>query len=123
MARVAAWAMEHGYSVEGVVTEVGSALNGKRRKFLSDPNVITILVEHRDRFARFGTAGRSVPMFTITTVRPHQGIHQSTPKAPPVEPRLSIISVAGDLSRPEDRNGPVRRRDRLGGLIHGYEWT
>jgi predicted site-specific integrase-resolvase len=40
-----------------VVTEVGSALNGKRRKFLAllrDPSVTTIVVEHRDRFARFG---------------------------------------------------------------------
>jgi predicted site-specific integrase-resolvase len=40
-----------------VVTEVGSALNGRGRKFLAllrDPNVTTIVVEHRDRFARFG---------------------------------------------------------------------
>ena len=32
-------------------------MNGKRRKFLSllsDREVTTILVEHRDRFARFG---------------------------------------------------------------------
>ena len=40
-----------------MVTEVGSALNGRRRKFLAplgDPAVSTIVVEHRDRFARFG---------------------------------------------------------------------
>jgi predicted site-specific integrase-resolvase len=40
-----------------VVTEVGSALNGHRRTFLAllrDPQVSTLLVEHRDRFARFG---------------------------------------------------------------------
>jgi len=39
-----------------VVTEVGSGLNGKRRKFLGllgDPQVTTIIVEHRDCFARF----------------------------------------------------------------------
>ncbi len=39
------------------MTEVGSALNDKRRKPLglpSDPTVTTIVVEHRDRFARFG---------------------------------------------------------------------
>jgi len=39
------------------VTEVGSALNGHRRKFLGllrDPAVTTIVVEHRDRFTRFG---------------------------------------------------------------------
>ena len=40
-----------------MVTETGSALNGKRRKFLAllrDPSVSVIVVEHRDRFARFG---------------------------------------------------------------------
>jgi predicted site-specific integrase-resolvase len=40
-----------------VVTEVGSALNGKRGKFLAllrDESVTTIVVEHRGRFARFG---------------------------------------------------------------------
>jgi len=57
VARVTVWATSNGYSVDSVVTEVGSALNGKRRKFLGllrDPQVTTIIVEHRDRFARFG---------------------------------------------------------------------
>ncbi|MEX5637263.1 IS607 family transposase [Parafrankia sp. FMc2] len=57
VARVATWAGERGIPVGRVVTEVGSALNGRRRKFLallSDPAVTTIVVEHRDRFARFG---------------------------------------------------------------------
>jgi predicted site-specific integrase-resolvase len=43
-------------TVDRVVTEVGSALNGRRKKFLAllkDPAVETIVVEHRDRFARF----------------------------------------------------------------------
>ncbi len=56
VARVLAWATEHGYSIDCVVTEVGSALNRHRRKFLSllsDLKVETILVEHRDRFCRF----------------------------------------------------------------------
>jgi len=35
VARVVAWATEHGYSVDQVSTEVGSALNGHRRKFLT----------------------------------------------------------------------------------------
>jgi len=55
--RVLTWATEHGYSIDRVVTEVGSALNGHRRKLLSllkDPQVTTVLVEHRDRFCRFG---------------------------------------------------------------------
>ena len=57
VSRVTAWATSHGHAVDQVVTEVGSALNGKRRTFLgllSDPEVATIIVEHRDRFARFG---------------------------------------------------------------------
>ncbi len=57
VARVLAWATEHGYSVDRVVTEVGSALNEHRPKFLSllgDPKAEIILVEHRDRFCRFG---------------------------------------------------------------------
>lgn len=55
--RVTEWAVARGLRVSGVVTEVGSALNGRRRKFLrllSDSSVPTIVVEHRDRFARFG---------------------------------------------------------------------
>lgn len=58
VARVSAWATGHGLSVEQIVTEVGSGLNGKRRRFLSllnDQSVTMIIVEHRDRFARFGS--------------------------------------------------------------------
>ncbi|NES27863.1 IS607 family transposase [Micromonospora terminaliae] len=57
VARVTVWATGQGLAVDRVVTEVGSALNGDREKFLSllrDPAVSTIVVEHRDRFARFG---------------------------------------------------------------------
>jgi predicted site-specific integrase-resolvase len=57
VSRVTTWATSNGYSIDSVVGEVGSALNGKRRKFLSilrDPAVTTIIVEHGDRFARFG---------------------------------------------------------------------
>lgn len=57
VARVTAWAAGQGLPVGRVVTEVGSALNGKRRKFLAllgDESVTTIVTEHRDRFARFG---------------------------------------------------------------------
>lgn len=56
VARVTLWATGQGISVDRVVTEVGSALNGRRKKFLAllrDPSVGTIVVEHRDRFARF----------------------------------------------------------------------
>ena len=56
VARVTVWATGQGMAVDRVVTEVGSALNGRRKKFLAllkDPTVGTIVVEHRDRFARF----------------------------------------------------------------------
>jgi predicted site-specific integrase-resolvase len=57
VARVTEWATGRHLAVDRVVTEVGSALNGHRPKFLAllrDPAVSTIVVEHRDRFARFG---------------------------------------------------------------------
>jgi putative resolvase len=43
--------------VAQLVCEVGSGLNGKRpklRRVLSDPSATVVLVEHRDRLARFG---------------------------------------------------------------------
>jgi predicted site-specific integrase-resolvase len=57
VARVTAWAASRELPVGKVVTEVGSALNGHRRRFLAllrDKQVETIVTEHRDRFARFG---------------------------------------------------------------------
>ncbi|MFG2949962.1 IS607 family transposase [Streptomyces adustus] len=56
-ARVVAGANGLGLAVAEVVAEVGSGLNGRRRKLhrlLSDPNAAVIVVEHRDRLARFG---------------------------------------------------------------------
>ena len=58
VARVTVWATAEQIPVDKVVTEVGSALNGHRRKFLAllrDPAVGRIVVEHRDRFRRFGS--------------------------------------------------------------------
>ncbi|MEV6692607.1 IS607 family transposase [Micromonospora sp. NPDC051196] len=57
VARITVWATGQELGVDRVVTEVGSALNGHRKRFLAllrDPAVSTIVVEHRDRFARFG---------------------------------------------------------------------
>jgi predicted site-specific integrase-resolvase len=58
VARVTAWATTQQIPVDKVVTEVGSALNGHRRKFLAllrDSSVQRIVVEHRGRFCRFGS--------------------------------------------------------------------
>lgn len=57
VARVTGWVTGQRLPVDRVVTEVGSAVNGHCREFLAllrDPAVGTIVVEHRDRFARFG---------------------------------------------------------------------
>lgn len=55
--RLLAWAQAQGLENYQVVAEVGSGLNGKRRKLLRalrSPRVGRIVVEHRDRLARFG---------------------------------------------------------------------
>ncbi|MFC5747957.1 IS607 family transposase [Actinomadura rugatobispora] len=57
VARVVTEAGKRGLPVGEVVTEIGSGLNGKRRKLhrvLADPKTSVIVVEHRDRLARFG---------------------------------------------------------------------
>ncbi|WP_327575944.1 IS607 family transposase [Streptomyces sp. NBC_00145] len=57
VARVVQGATGLGLLVAEVVTEVGSGLDGRRRKLhrvLSDPGAAVIVVEHRDRLARFG---------------------------------------------------------------------
>ncbi|WP_190823631.1 recombinase family protein [Saccharopolyspora pogona] len=46
-----------GISLDATVTEVGSGPNGTRtklRKILAYPGITRIVVEHRDRLARFG---------------------------------------------------------------------
>jgi len=55
--RLRDFAAAQGLIVVAEVSEIGSGLNGRRKKLmklLSDPEVGTIVVEHRDRLARFG---------------------------------------------------------------------
>ncbi len=55
--RLTGWVTSNGLRIGQVVCEVGSGLNGKRPKLarvLSDPSATVIVVEHRDRLARFG---------------------------------------------------------------------
>jgi putative resolvase len=57
VARLSAWAAGNGIGVAEVVCEVGSGLNGRRprlARLLADPTATMIVVEHRDRLARFG---------------------------------------------------------------------
>jgi putative resolvase len=58
VARLATFAAERGITVSKVVAEVGSGLNGHRKGLLSvlrSPEYGAIVVEHRDRLARFGS--------------------------------------------------------------------
>ena len=55
--RLAEWATQNGYRPTDVVKEIGSGLNGSRRRLLrtlQDRSVGVIIVEHRDRLYRFG---------------------------------------------------------------------
>jgi putative resolvase len=60
VARLTDWATANGHLVGEMVTEAGSGLTGKRpklRRILSDPSASVVVVEHRDRLARFGARG------------------------------------------------------------------
>lgn len=53
--RLKAFAFGMGVDAPEIVTEVGSGMNGARKKLnklLADPTVTTIIVEHRDRLTR-----------------------------------------------------------------------
>jgi putative resolvase len=57
LGRLADYASRERLTVIRSVSEIGPGLNGHRAKImrlLSDPGVQTIIVEHRDRLARFG---------------------------------------------------------------------
>ncbi len=57
LGRLRAWAARAGLAVVRTEAEVGSGLTGGRRRLmrlLADPAISTIVVEHRDRLARFG---------------------------------------------------------------------
>lgn len=55
--RLRAFAVDQGFTVETEVTEIGSGLNGRRRglmRLLRRPDIGVLIVEHRERLARFG---------------------------------------------------------------------
>jgi putative resolvase len=58
VARLSGWAARAGLPVVRVEAEVGSGMNGSRakvRRLLADPDVTTVVVEHRDRLGRMNT--------------------------------------------------------------------
>jgi predicted site-specific integrase-resolvase len=55
--RLVSYCMAKGYQIEKVVCEIGSGLNDGRKKLeqlLLDISITKIVVEHSDRFSRFG---------------------------------------------------------------------
>jgi putative resolvase len=55
VARLSGWAAKAGHRVVRVESEIASGMNGARskvRRLLADPDVITIVVEHKDRLGR-----------------------------------------------------------------------
>lgn len=55
--RVYSYCLAKGYKISKIVLEVGSGLNDNRQKWiklLKDKDVTRIVVEHKDRFTRFG---------------------------------------------------------------------
>ena len=58
LGRLAGYASREKLTVVRSVSEIGSGLNGHRTKvmrLLADPSISAIVVEHRDRLARFGS--------------------------------------------------------------------
>ncbi|SIM77385.1 putative resolvase [Micromonospora cremea] len=55
VARLSGWAAKAGHRVVRVESEIGSGMNGARskaRRLLADPDVSTVVVEHKDRLGR-----------------------------------------------------------------------
>ncbi|WP_073948455.1 IS607 family transposase [Streptomyces kebangsaanensis] len=58
VARLSRWAAQAGHRVVRVEAEIASGTNGARpkaRRLLADPNVTTVVVEHKDRLGRMNT--------------------------------------------------------------------
>ncbi|WP_224408660.1 IS607 family transposase [Oscillatoria salina] len=56
--RLKDYSIARGYKIYKIVKEIGSGLNDNRQqlgKILVDPNYNVLVVEHKDRLARFGT--------------------------------------------------------------------
>ena len=56
--RLKDYSIARGYKIYKIVKEIGSGLNDNRKqlgKILVDPNYNVLVVEHKDRLARFGT--------------------------------------------------------------------
>jgi len=115
VARMTAWAAGEGLPVGKVVTEVGSALNDKRRKFLAllcDQSVTTIVVEHRDRFARFGAEYRHL----LIVMHPEGTVAEKVPSPRALRSALSGLRAASRALSRKTEGSPrwLKAKRRLG---------
>ena len=58
VARLSQWAAQAGHRVVRVEAEIASGMNGARpkaKRLLADPDVTTVVVEHKDRLGRMNT--------------------------------------------------------------------
>ncbi|WP_055558347.1 IS607 family transposase, partial [Streptomyces sp. NBRC 110028] len=58
VARLSQWAAQAGHRVVRVEAEIASGMNGgrpKAKRLLTDPDVTTVVVEHKDRLGRMNT--------------------------------------------------------------------
>ena len=92
--RIREYSIAKGYTIVKEIGEIGSGLNAKRKKLLSilkERNFDIIIVEHKDRFARFGI--EIIEELLSQTNRRIEIINKSdTPKEDIVQDFVSIIT-------------------------------
>ncbi|HLH69083.1 MAG TPA: hypothetical protein VKY90_08665, partial [Candidatus Dormibacteraeota bacterium] len=99
-------AVQEGRAVGRIVTEIGSALSGKRRQLLAllrEATVTTIVVEHRDRLARLGAEEVAAPGRRLGVVDPSELALDPTP-----EQWQAIRRQGGGAPPPTGRSEPSR---------------
>jgi putative resolvase len=111
VARLAGWATENGTAVGEVVAEVGSGMDGERRKLaevLASPTATALLAGHRGRAARSGVEhlGAALPAQggKIVVVGPGELEHDSV--------RDMTEVLASPCARPYGRRGARDRAEK-----------
>lgn len=87
------YAAAHGLKVVREVQEIGSGLNGHRKKLLqllADPNISLIVVEHQDRLTRFGAEFISAALAAAN--RQLQVINQTECKDDLVQDMIDVLT-------------------------------
>ncbi len=100
LARLAEFAASQGLVID-VVKEIGAGLSGHRKgllRFLSNPQVQTIAVEHRDRLMRFGFEHLEASLAAQQR------------KIPVIEPNEVTEWAPGSMANAQPPTGPKRQR-------------